>query len=333
MTRRPAVALAAAAVLVIAIHMAWAFALDFGPRRLRDPEYGKHLTAARRWEATGRPTALVLGSSRVAYGVRPDEAAPGDPVPVNMALVGSGPVMQLMALRRALADGLKPRAVVAEYWPAFLRQDGPYREEARIDRSRLYPVDRRLVRDYFHDPEMTFREMRRDRIFSVSRHRKAALNQLAPRWLPLGQRTDGMWGGIDQSGWLVGHESVAPKDLAAARRATLNYYVPLFQGYHVGADSDRALDEIAAECRAAGVPLFLLYLPEAAFLTELMPPPVRRAAARHLEETVARLGAPLIDARGWVPDDQVPDGFHLLTGGAATVSKRLAAELATRLAP
>lgn len=331
MTRRPAPSMAIAAALVVLTHALWALALDFGPRRLRDPEYGKHLNAARRWEATGRPTALVLGSSRVAYGIRPAEALPSDPVPVNLALVGSGPVMQLMALRRALADGLKPRAVVAEYWPAFLRQDGPYREEARIDRSRLFPVDRQLVRDYFHAPETTLDKMAWDRVFSVSRHRKAALNQIAARWLPLGQRTDGMWGGIDETGWLVGHESVEPGPLAAAQQATRNYYVPLFQGYHVGADADRALGEIGETCRAAGLPLYLLVLPEAKFFTALMPPDVRCLAARHLEATSQRLDAPVIDARDWVPDGATPDGFHLLTGGAAVVSRRLGADLGARL--
>ena len=331
MTRRPALAIGFAALLVVLTHALWSLTLDFGPRRLRDPEYGKHLMAARRWQATGRPTVLVLGSSRVAYGIRPAEALPGDPVPVNLALVGSGPVMQLMALRRALADGLKPRAVVAEYWPAFLRQDGPYREEARLDRSRLYPVDRQLVRDYFHDPETTLDKMSWDRVFSVRHHRKAALNQLAPRWLPLGQRSDGAWGGIDETGWLVGHESVEPTALAAAKQATLNYYVPLFQGYHVGADSDRALDELGETCRAAGLPLYLLVLPEAAFFTELMPSPVRCLAARHLDETARRLNAPVIDARGWVPDNATPDGFHLLSGPAAIVSRRLGVELGEQL--
>ena len=103
-------------------------ALDHGPPRLRDPEYGKRLERvhARIAEHPGRPLVLVLGSSRTAMGVRPDVLAdePAGPLVFNFSLVGSGPVMELMAFRRALADGVRPAAVVVEYWPAFLREDG-----------------------------------------------------------------------------------------------------------------------------------------------------------------------------------------------------------------
>ena len=66
-----------------------------------------------------------------------------DPLLFNLSLVGSGPVMELMALRRLYADGVRPDAVVFEYWPPFLREDGPYWEMDRIDPRRLYPTDDR----------------------------------------------------------------------------------------------------------------------------------------------------------------------------------------------
>ncbi len=317
--------LALASGLVILAHAGWWAALDHGPPGLRDPEYGKRLAAARRLAATGKPLVLVVGSSRVGYGVRPAEVAadPAAPAVANLALAGAGPVLELMAFRRALADGLNPRAVLVEYWPPFLRQDGLYREEWRIDRARLRPADERVVRDYFHEPDATRRAMRRDRVFGVSAHRRTLVNRVAPRWLPPGARTDGVWAGIDDTGWLVGRETVTADERERAWAGTLSYYTPLFTGYHVGADSDRALAELAAEARTRGVPVALVYLPESAAFRALMPPAVRAAADRHLAATAEALNAPVIDARRWADDDQMPDGFHLLAPGAAAFSRRL----------
>lgn len=317
-----------AAAAVGLTHAGWWLLLDYGPPRLRDPEYGRRLAAAQALPP-GRPLVAVFGSSRVAYGVRPAvvaewaNMAPGRPLVANLSLAGAGPVMELMAFRRALAHGLRPAAVLVEYWPAFLRQDGPYREEARIDLARLRPVDECLVRDYFAAPDRTLAALRRNRWLSVSAHRKPLLNQVAPRWLPVAARTDGMWSKIDATGWLPGHTAADAGVAARAWAGTESYYRPLFDGYTIGADSDRALGQLVAEARADGVPVGLLYLPESMAFTRLMPPAVRAAAADHLTKTVAALGVPLIDARGWVADDQMPDGFHLLQGGAAEVSRRL----------
>ena len=272
---------------------------------------------------------LALGSSRVAFGVRPG-VLPNDgcrPVLVNFALAGGGPVMGLLAYRRAVADGVRPAAVVVEYWPAFLRQDGPYREEARFDRARLGPADDRLVGEFFHDPAATRAAVRRDRLRAVSSHRQTLLNLAVPRWLPAARQTGGTWQKVDGWGWLPGREAVDPADVPKAWAATRAYYEPLFAGFHVGADSDRAFDLLAADARAAGVRMALVYLPEAAAFTALMPAAAKAAADRHLTATVGRLGVPLIDGRGWVADDRLPDGFHLTQAGAAEFTARLAAEI------
>ena len=126
---------------VAALHLGLAGWLDHGHPRVRDPEYGKRLTATRRLAATGRPLVLCVGSSRLAMGLRPGVLGDNEPALANLALAGSGPVMELMAYRRAVADGLTPAAVLVEYWPAFLDEEGPQREDARIDIGRLRPAD------------------------------------------------------------------------------------------------------------------------------------------------------------------------------------------------
>src|SRR4051794_30119361 len=66
-----------------------------------------------------RPLVLVLGSSRVLNGLAADDLPPGaepgrGPLVFNLGLPGAGPVSELVCLRRLLADGIRPKAIVVE---------------------------------------------------------------------------------------------------------------------------------------------------------------------------------------------------------------------------
>jgi hypothetical protein len=257
-------------------------------------------------------------------GVRPDVVEPhGGPMLFNLSLAGSGSVMELMTLRRALADGAKPAAVVLEYWPAFLRADGPYREEGRIDLGRLRPVDVPTVREYYEDPAATEAKMWGLRTCPLYSHRKSLLNQSCGSWLPYTSRSDLLFGKIDPWGWLPGRESATDAEKVAAMRSVGDYYRPLFADYQISPTSDRALRTAIAECRAAGLPVALTYLPESAAFRDLIPPEAASRAATHLRTILNDTGVPLIDGRTWVSDDELPDGFHLTQDGAAEFTRKL----------
>ncbi len=327
-TRRKAVrAVAWFVAFVIAFNVGFLLLLDYGPPRLRDPEYGKRLgrVHARAADHPGRPLVLALGSSRTAMGVRPDVLAGENsgPLILNLALAGSGPVMELMAFRRALADGVRPAAVLVEYWPAFLNEAGPYHEQARLDVSRLRPVDRPLVREFFFDPKAAETAMRDQRLNPWHGHRRSLLNQLSPGWLPNSQRSEAMWEKIDAWGWLPGHERVVPEQREAALAATAGYYVPLFAHYEVSPTADRALRQLVAECRERGIPVALVYLPESAAFRAFMTPEAVRLSDDHLRRVVNELKLPLIDCRGWVADENLPDGFHMVQPAAAAFTRKL----------
>ena len=331
MTRRRAKRTVLAGLAAVAgLHAGFAAWLDHGPPRVRDPEYGKRLAAGRR--ATGRPLVLCVGSSRLAMGLRPGVLGDGDPALVNLALAGSGPVMELMAYRRAVADGLKPDAVLVEYWPAFLDEEGGQHEDARIDVGRLRPVDRPLVREFFRDPGRTLREADTHTRNPWWEHRRSVLNQLAASWLPPTQRTDMMFAPIDRTGWLPGRTDPSDADRAGAQAAARGFYEPLFARFTVSEVADRALRTLLRECREAGTPAALLYLPEAGGFTALMPPAAKRKADEHLAAVRRECGVTLIDCRGWVADRELPDGFHLTQQGAAELTPKLAAAVAEWLA-
>lgn len=319
-------------LVTLLANVGFLLALDYGPPRLRDPEYGRRLSAlkARVAERPGRPVVLVLGSSRVAMGVRPGALpdGPGEPVIFSFALAGSGPIMELMAFRRALAHGVRPAAILIEYWPAFLREDEGYHEDARLDIARLGPTDWPLVRDYFRDQPDARKRWLRARVNPWYAHRRSLMNQVAPRWLPPADRTEAMWDRIDEWGWLPGREEVKPEDLPKAEAATAGYYAPLFAKFSIAPDADRALRQLITEARAAGVQVAFLVMPEAASFRKLIPPQAAFQAQAHLVTLLVNLKVPLIDARGWSRDDELPDGFHLLQSGADGFTRRLGAAVA-----
>jgi hypothetical protein len=125
----------------LVIHAAAVVWMETVRTDLRDPEYGKRVARlnARVSEHPDRPLVVVLGSSRAAMGVRPpaweEVAADGAPLLFNMARIGGGPLFELLTLRRLLADGVRPAAVVVEYWPPLLHEAGPFDERDRVRRN------------------------------------------------------------------------------------------------------------------------------------------------------------------------------------------------------
>ena len=321
---------AAFVAALLALNVGFLAVLDYGPWRLRDPEYGKRIAGlrARVRENPGRPLVLVFGSSRTAMGVCPKawETLDGDPhrpMLFNMALAGSGPVMELMAVRRALSDGVKPDAVLIEYWPPFLREDGPYWEQGRIDLHRLRPADLPLIRDYFNDPAATEHKMLEARTLPWHQHRFALMNQFAASWLPSHRRADSMSVGLDGWGWLPGRLPQPPEKRREGIAAAGGYYKPLYENYKVSPVADRALRQAVAECRAAGAKVGLVYLPETEAFRAFAPPWAAKLAEEHLAKLRAELGLPLIDGRTWAEDEYLPDGFHLTQPGAVAFTRKL----------
>ena len=166
--------------------------------------------------------------------------------------------------------------------------------------------------------------MRRDRYQVLYETRHRFLAQLAPRWQPWDRRLDLAWGGLDGWGWLPGlDEYPARPDERAKRLAHCEpIYRGQFAGYAVHPLADRALREAVALARGRGTKVALAYLPESTEFRSWMPPAVDAACREHLAKLCRELDVPLIDARGWMDDGCLVDGFHLSRIGAAEFSKR-----------
>ena len=318
-------------VAVVALNLGFGALLDFGPPHLRDPEYGWRLQALRERlkENPGRPLVLVIGSSRTAMGVRPDVVENGrGPLLFNLSLAGAGPATQLMLLRRLDHEGITPAAVVLEYWPPFFRGDGAYREDARLNPTRLRPEDGPTIDEYFADPVETKRRMAESRRLPFVAHRKPLLDRFAPGWLPHTERGDAMFARLDGWGWLPGRETTTAEQRDAGWPHVFGYYWPLYRTYRVDENQDRALRASLAHCRARGIPVTLAYLPESQRFQGLKTGDAAAVADAHLAAVRRDTGASVIDARDWITDDDsLPDGFHLTRAAAAAFTRRLAAAL------
>lgn len=298
---------------------------------VRDPEYGRRVSRwfARRGENPNREFVALLGSSRMAMGARP-EFANGEtgPLAFNFAQVGSGPVMQAMTLRRLLHDGVKPDAVVLEYWPAFLREDGFYAEESRIDPHRLLPNDEGFVRDYFDGRDRTLATMKQVRGHPFYEHRARIICQIMPSWLPMSKRIDAGWDRLDRWGWLPGTDhDHTPQERSQLHAISWDYFAILFAKYSIHEKAKRATREILETCRDRGIPVSFLWLPESSEFRAAYPPGVLQVSETYLNEIGREYDVPFIDARTWVPDRYFGDGFHLTQPGAAIFSRRLGEQL------
>ncbi len=332
--RGPLATFAAFVLLVVALNLAFSVALDHGPPHLRDPEYGLRLNSLRNRlaEHPTRPPVLVVGSSRTGQGIRPGVCEPADgPLVFNMSQAGGGPVSQVLTLRRLWADGIQPAGVVLEYWPPFLRGDGTYHEQHRLDAKRLRPADEPTVREFFDTPDEAWAGRSGDSVVPLVAHRHTVVSRVCPELLPHTSRTDPIWRNVDGWGWWPGRISATPEQVEAGWPAVEAFYRPMYEGYCVHPQHAAAYRTVLKECRERGLRVVLIRMPETARFRTLQTSESERLGEEFLNDVVREFGVTVIDARSWADGSHLPDGFHLTQPGAEAFTRRLMPEVRTVL--
>jgi hypothetical protein len=87
-----------------------------------------------------------------------------------------------------------------------------------------------------------------------------------------------------------------------------------------------AFDELLRECAADGVPVVVMVPPEGSEYRSWYPPAVEAALTAFLDRLRAVHGVPVLDARGWLPDEAFADGHHVVRTFARSYTERLARE-------
>ncbi len=285
----------------------------------REPEYGHklHLLRQRRDDPV-----VTLGSSRVLNGLRPSALPPDAPPAFNFGLTRHGPMRQHLALERLLRDGVRPRAVTLEVFPAALGVGGGEFDGVPAFRHAvgdLSAIDRPGVVGAWLEA----------RAVPWHAHRFVLMSHWMPRWVAWDQRQDYAWTAGDADGWLP-----APPPHDAAHTTALREQMGRTEGealrtFRIDPAANRALAASVARCRAEGVPVALVLMPEASWYRAQLSEDGRAT----LRVWVAGFGVPVIDARDWCDDADFRDGGHLIGRGVEAFTVRFGRALAEVFRP
>ena len=334
--RRACVSVISALVFFVLFQLLFDFVVQKHRIELRDPEYGYKLTTQKRGirQNPDRPLLLILGSSRTELGVKPSElhlASAGSekaPFAFNMALAGSGPLFELLCLKRLLAEGIHPRWVMIEVLPATLYQEPIWSDFGFLRISRISLDELPLLSKYDPIPGRYRSIWLESHAVPWFSNRFLLMSHYAPLWLPQDVRTD-HWRTMDGNGFRYG--VFAPQVDEATHQLRLVHaekqYAPALSRFAISDKSDEAMHELLDLCHDQHIPALLYLMPEGDRFRSWYPPAVQGAIRYYLRGLTEEYGTPVVDARTWFHEADFADSHHLLEPAAWAFSKRLGGEL------
>jgi hypothetical protein len=330
----------------VASQFALAWAID-SSLWLRDPLYGdKYATlrrhVAERTTAAGRPlTMVVVGSSRTCYGLRGElverelEVWSGRPAAVvNFGIPASGPITNVLSIRRLLESAERPDWIILEVLPPLIADRGPVpAEQPFLQPERLRGDDVTAVIEHDFPADDLLPRWRQAQLVPSFGYRFPLLGRLLNGYLSWQVRFD-CGRHTDPTGWQRPvNDTVTPDGYCQGVAHARAEYYDLLQTLRFDTPAARAVAEAVAECRRHGTHVALLLMPEGSDFRGWYPPDVDAALIEFLRNVSRDAGAPLIDARFWLGDDAFCDSHHMLPDGAARFSNRLGRVVADLLGP
>ena len=336
--RGVAVALAVGVAVTVAVQLVTGWAIHTDRVPLRDPLYLDKLARLRARPAfrPGTPaeqkplTVVFVGSSRTLAGVDAGAVGPalstrlGRPVEAfNFGTAGAGPVTCAVYLRRLLADGVKPDAVVIEVLPPLLAAQVDPPEARWLPVIRLRPDELPVVRGYGFPAPTPAAHGYRGWLLPWHEYRMPLVDRYAgPLSLmpfPMGARQKNDGHGFER--W---RETVPATDRLKMLERAKRQYAEYLDGYEPGGCGAAAVRDTLDACRAANVKAALLLAPESSEFRDWYPEPGRSRVVPLLAGLAREAGgAPLFDARDWLADELLGDGHHLTGTGADAFTARL----------
>jgi hypothetical protein len=302
-----------------------------------DPEVSMRLRRlpARLAEAPGRPLALAIGSSRIEMGLRPQSVmeqvkdVPNQALLFNFSMLGAGPVGQRLIVHRLLQKGIHPKWVFVEVWAPILTQKYPLIEEMRTFCRDVYWSDVRIVAGLYHRGWEAFGRAFTATLTPLLEYRNIVLRHYAPSLLhPLvrleldgGFQRDLLYH-LDDFGWVEFNIHPHSKHAEGVRIQ----YKPLFDNFFIDDVANRAMHDLLEECRAHNIQVIFLLMPEHSLMRGWYPL-IQDRLIPYLRRLSAENHAPIVDARAWQPDEDIPDCSHMSAKGARSFSERFGREV------
>jgi hypothetical protein len=285
----------------------------------------------------GRPLVVMLGSSRTDHLF---EACCLDGLPgpggqplaaYNFGAPAAGPIHEYLYLRTMLAAGIRPRLLLVEFLPVLLneRRKGLISEENWTSAPWRSLPEMIFLRPYLARPDLKFHDWLEARAvpwyFFRYHLQRGLLGLMYGGGKPDRDFIHDAWGHMIPEG---------PDRGEIARRLyrTRHYYRPTLQELRLGNGPSQAMRDLLECCRREGIPVALVVTPESTEFQSWYGREALAPAAEFLKELRATYDVPVLDARGWVRDEDFQDGHHVLAGGAQAFTHRLIEELRPLLA-
>jgi hypothetical protein len=322
--RRGRRAICSGLICFAGFQIALALGISYRLPELRDLEYGQRIKFLRAHlrEEPNRPLLVVVGGSRTAIGVAPDAipgSSPDSPLLFNCGLDGADPLLELLCLRRLLADGIRPAWVVIEVMPPLLNLDQGMTELRWGNvRTRLEWRDLPLVWRYSREPWDFHLTWLQEQICPWHTHRRALLKTYARSWLSSELRL-----GDDRDfrgcfGWRPHPlEPRSPEEAMSFLNLTRIAFTEPLAAFAIQETADRALHEVLSLCRDEQLPVALLLMPESSAFRSWYLPTTHERLDTYLARLSRDYSAPIWDTRSWIGDEGFIDGNHLSVTGAA----------------
>jgi hypothetical protein len=314
--------------LFVALQVGFYVPLSHWWPQLHDPEYGGKLARLRaRLAEAGhdRPLLLVLGSSHVGMGLNPgvlpnSHADAQQPVIFNFGINGGGLVVELLCLRRLLAEGIRPDCVLVEAWGMHLHLDGQSAAaNGCLSEVRVQWRDLPVLGRYYAQPHKLRTVWRSLQWMPWFNHRNYLLSYFAPSLLhpkeylgPFG-KTQGFTEPYDKN----------PQRMLCVKAAFLD----MFKGFQISTVADSALHDVLALCRREKIGVGILRMPESSLVRSWYPGELTGQLEGYFARLTNETGVPIIDARNWVPESGFSDGSHLNPAGSTIFTLRFQHEV------
>jgi hypothetical protein len=313
-----------------------AWAVERRLPEVRDPEFAVKIEHLRTQldRSPKQPLIVMLGSSRSALGFRAGdvhEIRNGVPVlAYNFAIMGGGPLVELLCLQRLLSSGIRPDYLIVEVFPALLNNAGRHSLEEvwlQSGRMRLSEITRlehfhtqpsRLLRRWAHsraEPWLALHWLLQPSTVSVSLDEEALFDFVAGAQ-------------VDSHGWVqyFPHGVTAEQRLVSLNN-TRSAYRDSMLAFQPADRTLAALDTLLDTCRSERIPTALVLLPEGEEFGRFYAPGLSEKLESMVEGISHHWDVPLIDGRHWVSDNDLADSHHALKSGAVILTERLIREV------
>jgi hypothetical protein len=296
--------------------------LELRQPEIYDPEFDFRLSVLRERlrEAPERPLLVVVGSSRITMGFRPESLPPlrtpdgACVLPFNLSHSGAGPLFELLMTTRLANEGIAPRWMVVELVPPMLGVDGESTAVSMAGAGDLPALQRhvslwKLYGRYLYE---------RSRV--AVDHRDACIRAMAP-WLTGPAVND--FPLYPLGGWSAAAPSPDPESAARRLDSVRAQYAPGLQRLNIRRTPDQALRDLLASCRKKSIGVVVVLTPESREFRSWYAPQTQKVVEAYCDALRRDPGVPVVDAREWLPDEAFIDGHHVSPDWADRFTIRL----------